>query len=639
MLKKKINKIIATVLAAFLSLFAFACKDNTKDENPQGESAAVRGTHERTVSETNVDLVNNGKTDYVIVIGENENNDAVLFAVDELRQNVFRATGANLETKKDTEITYSSDTKVLSLGENVLVAQAGVTYDKTELGASGYVVQTKGNSVFMVGGSGEGTLYAVYGWLKEQFNYEYYAVGEIYIDKDIQVEKLLNVNLKEKPDFAYRMSNYGEAWFDKTVARRSRINYPNNVWVDFNGTQYHTSFSIVPPEVYMEEHPDWYASSGEQLCFSRDPEGLAAVVVERLKEGFTQYPDRNIVTFTQQDHNSWCDCDLCLASYKKYGTDSAVYIKFVNKVAEQIEAWAKEAYPGREILIAMFAYQKTEEAPVVQTENGYAPADDSVRLRDNVALFYCPIYANYYYDFNAEENVKEASTLSQWNVLAKNLFTWIYGANFQLYLAPYNNFNSMQNNYRYLYDRGAKYIFDQHQFNQVNGTDWYRLKAYLSNNLQWKIDSDQTQLINNFFDNYYKDASVAMKRLFDAENTWFAYIAEHHGYTGSVSYTAKTLLKEELWPRGVLENWLAMIDDAYKAIEPLKTANPALHETLEARIKVESIAFRFMQIEMYSIEYQDQLDDMKEAFKQDCKELGITRYAELHPIEEYLDMM
>ena len=316
-----------------------------------------------------------------------------------------------LEEKTDAEISYSTASTILSIGETSLLQDAGVTYDKNELGPSGYVVQTKGNSVFMVGTTGNGSLYAVYGWLAEQFDYEYYSDGEIYIEKDIVEEKLLNVTIKERPDFDYRLTNYGEAWFDKTIARRSRFDPSGDLWVTFNDTQYHTSFDIVPPDEYATEHPDWYAGNGEQLCFTRDPEGLLEVVVDRMIEGFVEFPDRNIATFTQQDHNSWCDCESCTEAYEYYGTNSAVYLKFVNKVAERVSDWVRENYDGREVLIAMFAYHRTEDAPVVETANGYAPmhGDQELYLHKNVALFYAPIYASYYYTFNDKQNLKEAT--------------------------------------------------------------------------------------------------------------------------------------------------------------------------------------------------------------------------------------
>jgi hypothetical protein len=633
---KKI-KMIATTLATMIALstcsfFAIGCGDEDKTE-----ATKIRGLHERTVTETDVDLVKDGESDYVIVTPANEKDDAVEFAVEELRQNFYEATGVDLDTQKDSEISYNDTAKILSIGETSFMQQAGVTLDKKEVGHDGYVVQTKGNSVFMVGGSGDGTLFAVYGWLKEQFGYEYYAIGEIAIEKNATNEKLLNVTLKEKPDFDYRVTSYGEAWFDTTVARRSRFNQSGDLWIDFEGVvdgvksnvAYHTSFNIVSPDLYMAEHPEWYAPDGKQLCLSRDPENLAKVVVARITEALDKYPDKNILTFTQQDHNTWCDCDKCLESLNKYGTNSAVYILFMNRIAEEVTKWVEEHYPGREVLLAMFAYQQTEEAPVVRENGKYVPVDEKLRLHDNVALFYCPIFAEYYYDFNAEQNVNVADTLDKWCVLANTIFTWTYGTNFQIYLAPHNTFSSMQNNYRFLYDRGNKYLFDQHQYNQISGTDWYKLKGYLTSNLQWKIDSNQDELINNFFTNYYKDASSVMKQLFDEENTWFAYLAEKYGYNGKVSYTESNFVVEEYWPKGLLEGWLALIDEAYKKIEHYQKTDPILYEKLRDRITLESITFRYMQIKLYKLLYSDvDSQEMIKSFKTDCIALGITQYRE-----------
>lgn len=635
--KKKIAIIaiivaVILVLSAIIAAFAVKCSSEGDDY-----TVNQRGLHERTVTETNIDLVKNGASDYVIVTAENEANDSVQFAVEELRQNFYEATGVELDVKKDSEVSYSENAKILSLGETSLLQAAGVSIDKKEVGKDGYVVQTKGSAVFMVGGSGDGTLNAVYGWLKEQLGYEYFALDEIAIDTDVTNEKLLNVTLKERPDFDYRVANFGEAWFDETVSRRARFNSSGKIWIDFKGVvdgvessvAYHTSFNIVSPDIYKEEHDNWFAPDGKQLCFSRDPEGLAEVVVQRITEALDEFPEKNILTFTQQDHNTWCDCFKCLESLNKYGTNSATYILFMNRIAEDVMEWVDVNYPGREVLLAMFAYQQTEEAPVVKQGNEYVPVDESLRLHDNVALFYCPIYAEYYYDFNAEQNANVAETFDKWSVLAKTIFTWTYGANFQTYLAPYNNFNSMQNNYRFLYDRGAKYIFDQHQYNQTAGTDWYRLKGYLSSNMQWQIDVNQDELTDRFFDNYFKDASAVMKRLFDEENTWFAYLAEEYGYTGKISYLDSNLVIEKYWPKGLLEGWLDLIDEAYKTIEHYKKSDPVLYEKLYDRINLESITFRYMQLHLYKLLYSDNdSQNMIKTFKEDCVALGLRQYRE-----------
>ena len=127
-----------------------------------------------------------------------------------------------------------------------------------------------------------------------------------------------------------------------------------------------------------------------------------------------------------------------------------------------------------------------------------------------------------------------------------------------------------------------------------------------------------------------------MRQLFDEENTWFAYLAEEYGYDGNVGYTYSTLIREEYWPQGLIEGWLELIDKAYKAIEPLKTTDPALYEELKDRINLESLSFRFIQMELYSVYYsENDVNKMRESFKQDCRDLGVRSYKELLTLDEY----
>ena len=120
-----------------------------------------------------------------------------------------------------------------------------------------------------------------------------------------------------------------------------------------------------------------------------------------------------------------------------------------------------------------------------------------------------------------------------------------------------------------------------------------------------------------------------MKQLFDEENTWFAYLAEVHGYSGKVSYTESNFVIEEYWPKGLLEGWLNLIDQAYAKIEHYKQTDPALYEKLRDRITLESITFRYMQIHLYKLLYSDvDSQRMVKTFKEDCIALGLTQYRE-----------
>ena len=210
----------------------------------------------------------------------------------------------------------------------------------------------------------------------------------------------------------------------------------------------------------------------------------------------------------------------------------------------------------------------------------------------------------------------------------------MYGANFQDYLLPFDNFSSMQPNYQYAYENGAIYLFDQMQWNNVSGTDWYRLKQYLSSQLLWNVQLDVPHLIEEWFENYFKDAAPEMKRLFDEERAWFAHLAEEDP-TSVGSINTKKLLNAQYWPKNLLEGWLDAIDEAYAAIEEYKSEDPALYTKLYDRICQESISFRYLLVTLYPDSFDD-LAAEKASLKADCFRLGVTRSAEFQQVGDTL---
>ena len=93
------------------------------------------------------------------------------------------------------------------------------------------------------------------------------------------------------------------------------------------------------------------------------------------------------------------------------------------------------------------------------------------------------------------------------------------------YLTPYDTFNSIQGKYQFAKENNTSYVFDQGQYNQSKGTDWYRLKEFLVAELQWDVNQDMNTLIDEFFVNYFKDAAAPMMDYFKSYRAWYAYIA------------------------------------------------------------------------------------------------------------------
>ena len=79
--------------------------------------------------------------------------------------------------------------------------------------------------------------------------------------------------------------------------------------------------------------------------------------------------------------------------------------------------------------------------------------------------------------------------------------------------------------------------------------------------------------------------------------------------------------------------FLEEINEAYRAIEPLKMSDAALYKTLYDRINRESIAYRYLLIQLYPGSFtRNELFLAKRQFRADCEELAISRFNEHNDI-------
>ena len=76
----------------------------------------------------------------------------------------------------------------------------------------------------------------------------------------------------------------------------------------------------------------------------------------------------------------------------------------------------------------------------------------------------------------------------------------------------------------------------------------------------------------------------------------------------------------------MLTHCLDLIDQAYAAIAPLQTSDPALYEALSEHINIESISFRYLLLQLYGTNYSDaDLQAMRRSFVSDVQKIGLTR--------------
>lgn len=642
-MKKIIHKSILLLLAVSMALGVTGCGGKDGDKltyvtdapqqtiDPNLNEYHYEGTHIYDFSSTGKNMIENGSSEYRIVYPENS-GEYIETAVNEIVVNFTLSTTVQLEAVPDTGLVYTQDSKYISLGNTSVAADAGVFVEEENLTEAGFEIRTVGDSVFLIGGSELGTLNAVYEFLLRTIDFRVYYNDVPFYEEKSTVE-LLDFAIKDVPDYTYRLRDYGVYDTDELFARRMRINLESDVWIPVGGDYWHNVFGYVDPDVYGTTHPKWYNADKTQLCFNAhgdqtEYEAMYKQILAMAIECVDANPDLFNITFTQKDGSYWCSCSVCQAELQKYGTGAPAIIKICNRLAEDLNKHVQGT--GRKIIVSMFAYGNSINAPVIKNEDGtYSPIDDSCVCGENVYVFYAPT-ADWRYPAYDTRSGDWADNARAWSTLTEHMYFWIYSTNFNNYLMPFNSFDSMQANYQFLKSLGANYLMNQSQFNQSAATGWSTLKMFLNSRLSWNVNLDFNELLDEYFKNFYGQAENPMREMFDMFRMQMLFIQSEYDPESPLT---TDLLKSEYWPKAFVDQILAKADEAYAAIAPLERDDPEMYSILYDRICLETLCYRYIDLSLYSglKNSRDELAEKKQ-FKADAERLGITLFNELNSI-------
>ncbi len=224
---KKLSKLsIILLLIVTLSLSLFACDDPEGETPPLAEFdppyAFTGGIHDYTNTDSTTDwLVKDGMTSYVLYLPSAQ-SDQMKIAREEFELLFEDATGIKILSVTDA-VEASETGKYISFGENALFDSINLNpgdegydaskhisdteYDKVALDVDGLRIITKGDDIFLLGGSDFGVVNAVYTFMTLHFNFEYYYRNCITIDENVTDEPLKIFNVKDVPDISRRAHN------------------------------------------------------------------------------------------------------------------------------------------------------------------------------------------------------------------------------------------------------------------------------------------------------------------------------------------------------------------------------------------------------------------------------------------------
>lgn len=595
-----------------------------------------------TLKPTQTTLAKSGATEYRIVVPDKsesvDNYGAATRAASELKTFFREATGADLGDYVQDTGNLKSDIKYISIGfTNTLNNNVeGVDYDA--LGISGYSIKTVNGNVF-ISGQGAGLMNGVYEFLRAHFNYEYYTDGFHKID-DCSNEKVVlqTINEEYKPSFEYRLPSYGFEISatggyatDKMVGYR--MQYNNLSIKGVGGVQWHNFFAAIPKSEYGSQHSEWFSPDGNQLCLTRDKDGLAAEMANKVKATLEANKAATFVMIGQQDNDDWCNCSACQNVISQYGGyNSATYILFMNAVSDKLQSYLNES--GRsDVKLGMFAYHKTQDAPVT-TVGGEVALIGGMKLNSNVCVVYAPIEANYYVSFNDAVNAPVKKNIEGWSLVADNVLYWTYMENFGYYQLIFDNFGSMQENLQLLHKHKGWWIYNLAQYNNGNSTGFSRLKSYLNSKLMWNVNADVVALTDDFFSNYFGVASSYMRKYFDEYRAMTKHIYENEDKTiGKLSINGHVPSGKDFW-YSKLTAWLGYIDNALAEADKLAGVNDEERVRVRNAVTLESLFVRYALITYYSGNFQsNEVLTMKQTWKADAAKLGVTMCGEHKSLE------
>ncbi len=498
-----------------------------------------------------------------LIFSEGEVLAEILLAGDAGEQEVYAAD----ELRRYLELMSGKPFCVVrEKGEKPVIAVGKAALDfiplDEGLGNDGFIIKTAGENLGIYGGK-RGVIYGVYELL-ERLGCRFFAADceKIPVLTRIGVPQ---IDDRQVPILEYRAHNLNVYTKHTRFAVKSRLNAAADIKEKHGGNIAYVWFvhsfqTIMPPEIYAKEHPEYYALvDGErptktqrfQLCLTH-PEVLK-IAIERVREALKANPGKTIISISQNDWGGNCQCPNCTALDEKEGSPAGTLIHFVNAIAEALE----EEFP--EVIFDTLAYMYTRQVPKF------------ARARHNVCVRLCSIEACFSHSFEECDDYTRAMTmldgtkkmfiddLRDWGKVCGRMYIWDYTTCFAHYPTPHPNWRSLQPNMKAFVANNVKGVFEQACGASAGSVDLNELRAYVISKLLWNAETDVEKHIKEFTDYYYGAAGVYIREYI---NLLCDTAEKYHCHVGFNDNPVHAFLSEEN-----LDKYNAVFDKAAKAVE------------------------------------------------------------------------
>ena len=445
-------------------------------------------------------VADGGSTDYKIVI-DPKASASEQHAAAELQTFLEKICGARLSITQEA----GAGPKIF-VGPGLALERLSGGIELAGLGDEGFVIRTVGPHLVLAGGRPRGTLYACYEFLDRYLGCRWFTpkVSRIPARKTIRIP---DIDDRKIPVFEYRDPYYAVALDGDWAARnrtngwQARLGAKHGGRVVYRGFV-HTFYSLVPPDEYFADHPEYYSQiegkrthEKAQLCLT-NPD-IAAIAADNVRQWLQEMPEADIVSVSHMDGYRECECDPCKTMTQREGSRAGPLIHFVNQVADLI----RDDHP--DVAIDTLAYTFSRTPPT------------SIRPRPNVIVRVCTggCVSHPLGTCSDPKNHRYWQDLAGWSKLSDRVYVWDYVSNYNHYLLPLPNIHSFHPNIKYFLDHGVKGVFE---LGNYKGTGAFaELRSYILARCMWDPDCDWEQQMDEFLETYHGAAAGFIRQYID----------------------------------------------------------------------------------------------------------------------------
>ncbi|MBQ4562192.1 MAG: DUF4838 domain-containing protein [Clostridia bacterium] len=442
-----------------------------------------------------------------------------IYAAQQLQKYLKYALGVELSL--DTDSSEPTEYEIL-IGNTDRTKE-----DTSSYGIEEYIIKTEDKNLIITGGEQRGTIYGVYSFLEDYIGCRFFTEDCEIIYKTDEIIVPGDINVRFAPVLEYRDTNE-KAYQNAEIASKRKVNssytramsYFQGSSIDFAGGAFvHTMDTVYD-----------LAPQSSQPCFSS--EETYQTVLEKARKILKASPNAELISVTQNDNNNSCTCQECTLVYKEEDSRAAPLIRFVNRLAEELE----DEYPN--VKIQTLAYMFSSQAPT------------KTKPHKNVVIELCSLDAccgHPLCDLSCPTNAEFRGQIADWSVLTDNLYVWYYVVEFtgNAKSAPFMNFDSLYDTYTLFHQNGVKGVFNEANMNEES-LEFGALRSYLISKLMWDRDMTREEFdtaIHEFIVAYYGEASDIVEEYFYMMSA-FAHDRHFEQYAGVAGILDMNRLKD-----------------------------------------------------------------------------------------------